>query len=211
MSQPKIPPNPEFELHLRRLILKRQMEERYGIVLTMAGVTYFILILVCWILLLLLRRMWITGEVVGISGGAIITYFIFSGLTSIRSGRQPITSREVHQQRRVVRMALYRQARGELPYHYTFKGRAKTLLIGSVMISSSVLILLFSLRDIPELAWVRMLFVIAALVLELMLILDTLYLTFREARNLPAQSAYELNRLLASGEMTTGEPTPGEE
>lgn len=207
MTQPKIS-HSEYELHYHRLILRRQTERRHGIILIITGIVYFLLTLICSHPLFFLNS---TGFALAIAciaciaGIAISMYFVFSGVLSLRSGRQPVTSRDVYQWRHKARVALFRQAQGELPSGYTFMGRMKTLLIGSSTTISGSLIVWLLLSSTPELLWARTLLVVVVFLVELLLILDTLYLRVREARNLPAQSAQDLSLLLATGELTTGE------
>ena len=111
----------------------------------------------------------------------------------------------MYQWRRVARIALYRQARGELPPGYTFMGRMKTLGIRSGITISGSLVLWLLLSNTPELLWIQNTLVVVAFLVELLLILDTLYPAMWEARNLPAQSAQDLSLLLATGELTSGE------
>jgi O-antigen/teichoic acid export membrane protein len=205
MSQQTIPPNPEFELNRRYLLLRRQAEHRHGVVLIMFGIVYFLLAPVYLMPLLFLHGRWIAGEVIGISGTVISMYLVFSGLTTFNSSRRSVTSRDIHQQRRESRVILYQLAHGELPPYYTPKGRAKTLFIGCIMTISGLLTLLFFLIDIPELSWVWILLGGVVILVELMLVLDALFLRAKEARELPTQSAQELSLLLAFGELTAGE------
>src|SRR5207302_5224614 len=111
--------------------------------------------------------------IVCIAGIAISLYLVFSGVLSLRSGWQPITSKEVYQWRHKARIALFRQAQGDLPPGYTFMGRVKTLLIGSSATIIGSLIMWLILSGIPELLWARYLLVVAFLLVELLLILDT--------------------------------------
>lgn len=205
MNQRTIPPNPEFELNRRRLLLRHQAEHRHGVVFIMFGIMYFLLASVYLMPLLFLHGRWIAGEVIGISGAAISMYLVFSGLTTLNSSRRSVTSRDVHQQRRESRVILYQLAQGELPPYYTPKGRAKTMLIRCIMTISGLLVLLFFLIGIPELSWVWILLGGVLILVELMLVLDALFLRAKEARELPAQSAQELSLLLAFGELTSGE------
>jgi hypothetical protein len=211
MSQRTPRVNPEFELHRRRLLLMRQAERRYGIILILSGIAYFLLVPVCLMPLLFLHGRWVAGEAAGISGAAISLYFLMSGLASIHAGRRPVTTREVHQKRRETRRLLFQQAQGKLPPIYTPKGRMITLGTGSIVTIAGALTLLFFLVGIPELAWTRALLIIVALLVELTLILDVLYLRARAARDLPAQSTQELSLLLASGELTAGKSLSEEE
>jgi hypothetical protein len=205
MSQRISPPNPEFELHRRRLLVRRRAERRYGTILVLSGCVYFLLVPVCLVPLLFLHGRWVAGGVAGLSGAAICLYFALSGAASIHASRRPVTSREVRRKRRETRQQLYHMAQGELPPDYTLKGRIITLVTGSSVTITGTLTLLFFLIGIPELAWARILLGIVAVLVESMLILDILYIRAKAARDLPAQSALELSLLLASGELTAGE------
>ena len=195
----------EYDLHYHRLLLRRQPERRHGIILIVTGIVYFLLTLICLLPLFFLYSIGFALPIACIAGIAISIYFVFSGVLSLRSGQRPVTSKDVYQWRHKARLALFRQARGELPPGYTLMGRVKTLLIGSSATIIGSLIMWLILSGIPELLWARYLLVVAFLLVELLLILDTLYLRAREARNLPAQSAQDLSLLLATGELTTGE------
>jgi len=208
----------EYELHYHRLLLRRQTERRHGIILVATGVTgmvYFLMTLIRLLPLFFLHNIGFALTIVCIAGIAISLYLVFSGVLSLRSGWQPVTSKEVYQWRHKARLALFRQAQGDLPPGYTFMGRMKTLLIGSSITFIGSLIMWLILSGIPELLLARTFLVVASLLVELLLILDTLYLRVREARNLPAQSAQDLSLLLATGELTTGEipeeQLPGED
>ena len=205
----------EYELHHHRLLLRRQTERRDGIILIVTGIVYFLLTLICSLPLFFLHTLEFAFTIVCIAGIAIATYFVLSGIFSLRSGRRPVTSKDVYQWRHKARLALFRQARGELPPGYTLKGRMRTLVIGSSITITGSLVMWFILSGIPELLLARTYLVVAALLVELLLILDTLYLRAREARNLPAQSAQDLSLLLATGELTSGEipeeQSPGED
>jgi hypothetical protein len=198
----------EYELHYHRLLLRRQAERRHGIILIITGalgMVYFLLTIICLLPLFFVQSTRIALVIACIAGIAISTYFVFSGVLSLRSGRRPVTSKDVYQWRHKARLALFRQARGELPPGYTFMGRMRTLLIGSSISIIGSLIMWLILSGIPELLWARDLLLAVVLLAELLLILDTLYLRVREARNLPAQSAQDLSLLFATGELTTGE------
>src|SRR6266700_518444 len=202
--------NPEFELHYRRLLLMRQAQWRFGIILILSGFVYFLLVPVCLMPLLFLHGRWVAGVVAGLSGAAICLYFALGGLSSIHASRRPVTSREVLLKRCETRRQLFQLAQGELPPDYTPKGRIITLVTGSSVTMAGALTLLFFLMGIPELAWARILLGIVAVLVELTLILDMLYLRVKAARDLPAQSVLELSLLLASGELTAGESSSEE-
>src|SRR5437588_9411266 len=124
----------EYELHYHRLLLRLQTERRHGIILVATGVTgmvYFLMTLIRLLPLFFLHNIGFALTIVCIAGIAISLYLVFSGVLSLRSGWQPITSKEVYQWRHKARIALFRQAQGDLPPGYTFMGRVKTLLIGS--------------------------------------------------------------------------------
>lgn len=210
MRQRISPSNPEFELHHRRLLLRRRAEHKYGIILILSGFVYFLLISVCLMPLLFLHGRWVAGGVAGLSGAAICLYFALSGAASIHASRRPVTGREVRRKRRETRQQLFQLAQGELPIDYTLKGRIITLVTGSSVTIAGALTLLFFLIGIPELAWARILLGIVAVLIELVLILDVFYMRAKAAKDLPAQSALELSLLLASGELTAGESTPEE-
>jgi hypothetical protein len=208
VSQRTSPSNPEFELHRRRLKRRRRLESRYGIVLIVSGFVYFIFVPISLVPLLFLHGRWGVAGITGVTGAAICLYFVFNGVASIRASRRPVTSREVRQQRSKARRELFQLAQGELPPDYTLKGRFIILLKGSIVTITGTLMLFFFLIGIPELVWTRILLGIVAMLVELMLILDVLYVRAKIARNLPAQSARELSLLLASGEMTAGDTHP---
>jgi hypothetical protein len=86
---------------------------------------------------------------------------------------------------------LFQLAQGQLPPDYTSKGRIITLVTGSSMTIAGALTLLFFLIGIPELAWARILPGIVAVLVELILILDVLYMRAKAARDLATQSALE--------------------
>src|SRR5438270_1574004 len=115
MGQQILPSNPEFELHHRRLLLRRQAEHRYGLILILSGFVYFLLVVVCLMPLLFLHGRWIAGGIAVLSGVTICLYFALTGRASIHASRRPITSREVLQKRRETRQQLFQLAQGELP------------------------------------------------------------------------------------------------
>lgn len=205
MPQRTISSRSEFELHYHRLLLKRQAERRHGIILVVTGTVYFLLTAACLFFLLSLYSNWIANAVTGIAGIALVTYYVSSGIVSIRSGMRPLTNREVFQWRRKARIALYRQARGELPPGYSYKGRMKKFLLGSGITIFGSLILVFPLIGINKFFWIWILLGSVVLLVELVLMLNIFYSRSQETRNLAAQSAQDLSLLLATGELTTGE------
>ena len=211
MSQRNSQSNPEFELHHRHLLLRRQAARRYGIILIVSGVLYFLFVAVCLMPLLFLHSRRLAGEVAGLCGATICLYFVLSGAASIHEGWRPITSREVRRKRRETRQQLFQLAQGELPSDYTRKGRIIALITGSIVTITGALTLLFLLIGIPGLAWARVLLGIIALLVELALILDVFYIRAKAAKDLPDQSVQELSLLLASGELTAGEIASEEE
>jgi hypothetical protein len=178
---------------------------RYGILLVVTGTIYFLLTAACLFSLPSFSSNWIANTIAGIAGITLATYFVSNGIVSIRSGMRPLTSREVFQWRRRARIALYRQARGELPSDYTYRGRMKKFLLGSGITIFGSLMLVFPLISIPRLFWIWILLGSMVLLVELILMLNILYLRSLEARNLATQSAQDLSLLLATGELTTGE------
>jgi hypothetical protein len=210
MSQRMSPSNPEFELHHQRLLLMRQAQRRFGIILVLAGFVYFLLVSIYYMPALFQHGRWVAGGIAGLSGAAICLYFARSGAASIQASLQPVSRREVCLKRREMRRQLFQLSQGELPLDYTPKGRIITLVAGSGMTMACALTLLFFLMGIPELVWARILLSIAAVLVELTLILDVFYLRAKAARDLPAQSALELALLLAAGELTAGETSPEE-
>lgn len=210
MSQRMPPSNPEFELHHQRLLLMRQSQRRFGIILVLAGFLYFLLVSIYYMTMLFQHGRWVAGGIVGLSDAAFCLYSVYSGAASIKASQQPVSRREICLKRREMRRQLFQLAQGELPLDYTPKGRIITLVAGSGMTTAGALTLLFFLMGIPELVWARILLSIAAVLVELTLILDVFYLRAKAARGLSAQSALELALLLASGELTAGDSSPEE-
>src|SRR5256885_4941950 len=84
------------------------------------GMIYFLLTLIRLLPLFFLHSIGFALPIVCIAGIAISLYFVFSGVLSLRSGWQPVTSKDVYQWRHKARLALFRQAQGDLPPGYTF-------------------------------------------------------------------------------------------
>jgi hypothetical protein len=197
---------PEYEFHRLRLLLRRQAERKHGFILIVAGILFFLLVLIYLTPSFLHYQLGFILVMVDIAGAIIPMYFLWKGLASIFSGLRPVTIEEVKQLRYQARRVWYLQARGVFLPDRTFRRYRMIFLIESGLTISGGLILLLHVLDsmpVHSLAYILLLIVVGFI--EYLLILDTLYLAPKQTRDLPIQSPQELSRLFINGEATTGE------
>lgn len=147
MDQPAVEPNPEFAFYYDRIRHKRARKRIQGYLYLIEAVGLFTMICLASINLLpdnpdlfipLLLLMFL---------GLLL---LVTGILVIRRGYQPITSREIADQRRTERKQLFHYAQGAIPWRYWLLTIVIELLVGLFFAGMGIFALVVAFMPIPN-------------------------------------------------------------
>lgn len=145
MDQPTVEPNPEFAFYYDRIRHKRARKRIQGYLYLIEAVGLFTLICLASINLLPDNpRLFIPLLLLMLSG----LFLLVTGILVVRRGYQPITSKEIANQRRTERKQLFRYAQGAIPWRYWLLTIVIEMFVGLFFASMGIFALVVTFMPI---------------------------------------------------------------
>ena len=135
--------------------------------------------------------------------GGFGAMFYFFGWIEYQMGRKPVTDQDVEDRRQSERARLLHEAQGILPISLRPRVLLLQFALGVLFIAGGVVLLVSPYARPLDQLWGRV-YGIGFLIFGCSLLWSVLFVKWRRAKQIPAESARELNYRLMRGEITEG-------
>lgn len=197
--------NPESAFHRRILEKERAFRQRAGRIAMWASGSLLVVFMLVSIVLAFSTHLsfWSFFLIEGVIAGGFGAMFYLFGWVEYQMGRKPVTDQEVEDRRQVERARLLREARGILPISLRPRVLLVQAILGMLFIAAGVVLLVSLYTTTLDQFWGR-LYGICFIVCGFSFLWAVLIVKRRRAKQIPAESARELNYRLTRGEITEG-------
>lgn len=210
MNEPPVSRSVEFEVHQSMLLFERKWTRRGGLAQIIGGTALGAVGVVTVVVFFFTFHMpsWQDGNLWLIFGLLVIStivvpiVLISSGLKALQKGEQPVTDAEVEARRQTDRVAMFAQARGDLPAEYTPHGHRNALFIGGGIVIFCLIFLIRVWEQPAALSVPGRILGIGCAFFGLLLMMQPLVYNRKAAQVLQQQSAQALRQRLAAEEYT---------